>query len=258
MRSSRRSPRWTCFSSPFPAGPDSTALLLMAAAWARRRGGRPRLEAATVDHGLREGSAEEARAVGALCKRLGVPHRILHWRGAKPKSRIQERAREARYALLAECAQDDRRGFRRHRPSPRRPGGDDVVPLGSRLRDRRPERHGGAGGARRRDDRAAAARPRQARTDRRLRGRRRRLRARSFQRRSALRAHAPARAWAGARRRRPGRARPRPAGAPRRRSRGRVDATGRGGGGPAAVSSRRRLATRARCSPSRSRSCSGC
>ncbi|MGD1038759.1 MAG: tRNA lysidine(34) synthetase TilS [Roseiarcus sp.] len=85
-------------------GPDSTALLLMAAFWSRRRGGRPRLEAATVDHGLRKESAEEARAVAELCRRLGVPHRILVWRGAKPKSRIQERAREARYALLGECA----------------------------------------------------------------------------------------------------------------------------------------------------------
>jgi tRNA(Ile)-lysidine synthase len=85
-------------------GPDSTALLLMAAAWARRRGGRPRLEAATVDHGLRAESAEEAREVATLCQTLGVPHHILVWRGAKPKSRVQERAREARYALLGECA----------------------------------------------------------------------------------------------------------------------------------------------------------
>ncbi len=87
-------------------GPDSTALLLMAAAWARRRGGRPRLEAATVNHGLRAGSAEEARAVAELCQKLGVPHRILSWRGAKPNSRIQERAREARYALLAAHARE--------------------------------------------------------------------------------------------------------------------------------------------------------
>ncbi|MGD0641914.1 MAG: tRNA lysidine(34) synthetase TilS [Roseiarcus sp.] len=85
-------------------GPDSTALLLMAVSWTRRRGDRPRLEAATVDHGLRSESAEEARAVAQLCRKLGVPHHILSWRGAKPKSRIQERAREARYALLAECA----------------------------------------------------------------------------------------------------------------------------------------------------------
>ncbi len=85
-------------------GPDSTALLLMAASWARRRAGRPRLEAATVDHGLRAESGGEARAVAQLCKRLGISHRILEWRGAKPKSRVQERAREARYALLGEYA----------------------------------------------------------------------------------------------------------------------------------------------------------
>jgi tRNA(Ile)-lysidine synthase len=80
-------------------GPDSTALLLMAAEWARRRG-RTRIEAATVDHGLRPESAEEARGVAALCARLGVAHRVLQWKGPKPASRLQERAREARYHLL--------------------------------------------------------------------------------------------------------------------------------------------------------------
>jgi tRNA(Ile)-lysidine synthase len=78
-------------------GPDSTALLLMAAEWA----GGPKLYAATVDHRLREESAAEAAAVAALCQRLGVAHATLVWEGAKPASRVQERAREARYALLA-------------------------------------------------------------------------------------------------------------------------------------------------------------
>jgi tRNA(Ile)-lysidine synthase len=82
-------------------GPDSTALLLMARAWAQRRGGAPRLEAATVDHGLRRESASEARAVAELCEKLGVPHHRLLWEGEKPKTRLQERAREARYRLLA-------------------------------------------------------------------------------------------------------------------------------------------------------------
>ena len=41
-------------------GPDSTALLLMAAEWAARRG-TTRIVAATVDHGLRPESAAEAR-----------------------------------------------------------------------------------------------------------------------------------------------------------------------------------------------------
>jgi tRNA(Ile)-lysidine synthase len=84
-------------------GPDSTALMLMAAEWAKRRG-KTRIEAATVDHGLRPESVEEAKAVAALCARLGVNHRILEWKGAKPASRIQERAREARYRLLIDHA----------------------------------------------------------------------------------------------------------------------------------------------------------
>lgn len=81
-------------------GPDSVALLALLAEWSREAG-RPRLMAATVDHGLRAGSADEARGVAALCGRLGVPHRILRWEGEKPTSRLQERARAARYDLLA-------------------------------------------------------------------------------------------------------------------------------------------------------------
>ena len=81
-------------------GPDSVAFLALLAEWSREAG-RPRLLAATVDHGLRAGSADEARGVAALCGRLGVPHRILHWEGEKPSSRLQERARAARYDLLA-------------------------------------------------------------------------------------------------------------------------------------------------------------
>ena len=84
-------------------GPDSTALLLMAAEWAKRRG-KTRIEAATVDHGLRPESTDEAKAVAALCARLGVGHRVLQWKGAKPASRLQERAREARYRLLVDHA----------------------------------------------------------------------------------------------------------------------------------------------------------
>jgi len=84
-------------------GPDSTALLLMAAEWAKRRG-KTRIEAATVDHGLRPEGAEEAEAVAKLCGRLGLEHRTLPWKGAKPASRLQERAREARYRLLVDRA----------------------------------------------------------------------------------------------------------------------------------------------------------
>lgn len=85
-------------------GPDSVALLALLAEWAREPG-RPVLHAATVDHGLRAASGEEAEGVAALCDRLGVPHRILRWGGPKPAAGLQERARAARYALLAEEAE---------------------------------------------------------------------------------------------------------------------------------------------------------
>ncbi|MCC6777984.1 MAG: tRNA lysidine(34) synthetase TilS [Hyphomicrobiales bacterium] len=87
-------------------GPDSTALLFLAARW--RRGSRtgPRLVAATVDHGLRHVSAAEAMAVARLARKLGVAHHTLTWQGAKPTSGLQAAARAARYALLAAVASD--------------------------------------------------------------------------------------------------------------------------------------------------------
>jgi tRNA(Ile)-lysidine synthase len=85
-------------------GPDSTALLLLAARWAKRLKRAPKLIAVTVDHGLRPEAAREAAVVKRLARRLGVPHRTLHWRGRKPRSGLQEAARHARYELLAEIA----------------------------------------------------------------------------------------------------------------------------------------------------------
>jgi tRNA(Ile)-lysidine synthase len=84
-------------------GPDSTALLIMAARWAAAAG-RPRVEVATVDHAMRAGSRGEAAAVAKLAGRLGLAHHLLEWPGDKPRSRIQERSREARYQLLGACA----------------------------------------------------------------------------------------------------------------------------------------------------------
>lgn len=81
-------------------GPDSSALLHLAARWRAARGAGPELLAATVDHALRPGSADEAEAVGEAAARLGVPHRLLRWSGPKPVRGLQEAAREARYALL--------------------------------------------------------------------------------------------------------------------------------------------------------------
>jgi tRNA(Ile)-lysidine synthase len=89
-------------------GPDSTALLVLAARWSKElkkaRKRAPKLIAVTIDHGLRAEAASEAAAVKRLARRLGVPHRTLRWRGAKPKTGLQEAARLARYRLLAAAA----------------------------------------------------------------------------------------------------------------------------------------------------------
>ena len=79
-------------------GPDSLALLLLAAA------ARPgKVEAATVDHGLRKTSAAEARFVASICDGLGVAHHVLHAR-VSPGASLQAQARNARYRVLGAWA----------------------------------------------------------------------------------------------------------------------------------------------------------
>lgn len=90
-------------------GPDSLALLFLAARWARARKGAEIL-ALTVDHGLRPESSREAREAARMASSLGVPHRILRWKGEKPKTGIQAAARAARYALLAEACRKEKIG----------------------------------------------------------------------------------------------------------------------------------------------------
>lgn len=82
-------------------GGDSTALLGLLAAWA---GPDLRIEAATVDHRLRHGSADEARAAGRTAAALGMAHRTLEWRDGPGSGNLQSAARTARYALLADWA----------------------------------------------------------------------------------------------------------------------------------------------------------
>ena len=85
-------------------GPDSMALLVLAARWRKSLTDGPTLVAVTIDHGLRPESGAEAEAVRRLAEALGVSHRILHWTGAKPATGLQEAARAARYRLLAAAA----------------------------------------------------------------------------------------------------------------------------------------------------------
>ena len=60
--------------------------------------------AVTVDHALRAGSAAEAVKVAEICTGLGVPHQILRWDHGAIVGNLQDQARRARYALLADWA----------------------------------------------------------------------------------------------------------------------------------------------------------
>lgn len=79
-------------------GSDSTALLYLLADLSEVVGFK--LEAATVDHGLRPESAAEAEWVAARCRVLGVGHTTLNWIGWDGSGNLQDRARRARYGLL--------------------------------------------------------------------------------------------------------------------------------------------------------------
>jgi tRNA(Ile)-lysidine synthase len=86
-------------------GPDSMALMALLARWREADvSSRPALHVATVDHGLRAASVEEAGLVASEAERLGLSHAVLRWEGKKPDAGIQEAARQARYRLVAEEA----------------------------------------------------------------------------------------------------------------------------------------------------------
>ena len=80
-------------------GPDSMAMLALA------HDALPgRVTAATVDHRLRPEAAGEAAMVAAHCARIGVPHATLVPGAPIAGASLQARAREVRYALLADWA----------------------------------------------------------------------------------------------------------------------------------------------------------
>ena len=80
-------------------GGDSLALLHLL----HRLLGPERLEAATVDHGLRPEAAAEAFMVARHSAALAIPHTTLHWRDHEPGN-LQDTARRARFRLLADHA----------------------------------------------------------------------------------------------------------------------------------------------------------
>jgi tRNA(Ile)-lysidine synthase len=85
-------------------GPDSIALLVLAARWRKALKQRPKLIAVTIDHGLRAEAKREAAAVKRLAHSFGIEHQTVRWSERKPKTGLQEAARNARYRLLAAAA----------------------------------------------------------------------------------------------------------------------------------------------------------
>ncbi|MDE3123572.1 MAG: tRNA lysidine(34) synthetase TilS [Paracoccaceae bacterium] len=83
-------------------GGDSMALLHLLHRWAAERA--VALFVVTVDHGLRPASAAEAAMVGEVCEALGLPHQTLKWGGWDGIGNLQDRARRARYGLMADWA----------------------------------------------------------------------------------------------------------------------------------------------------------
>lgn len=81
-------------------GADSMALALLAAAWAKERGGA--VTALTVDHRLRPESGDEAAAAGQALLAQGIRHEILTLEADLPVSGVESAARAARYHVLVE------------------------------------------------------------------------------------------------------------------------------------------------------------
>ena len=77
-------------------GPDSLALLLLACAAYPGR-----VRAATVDHGLRAESVDEAERVAEICSLIPCPHDILTVVVPPGGEGVQSEARRARYTALA-------------------------------------------------------------------------------------------------------------------------------------------------------------
>ncbi|RMF12780.1 MAG: tRNA lysidine(34) synthetase TilS [Alphaproteobacteria bacterium] len=80
-------------------GADSMALMHLVHVWAQDRGGQ--VCTLTVDHDLRPEAGAEAAQVRRWCEAAGIEHHVLRWEGPKPRARLQERARRARYDLMA-------------------------------------------------------------------------------------------------------------------------------------------------------------
>lgn len=96
-------------AAPWPAavgvsgGSDSIALMLLLRDWAKAQRVPPPL-VLCVDHGLRPGSAAEARQVVRWAKAADLTARVLTYQGPPPQSDVEAAARQLRYDLMGAAA----------------------------------------------------------------------------------------------------------------------------------------------------------
>jgi len=88
----------------FSGGGDSTALLSLVLKWSKARP----VHALIIDHGLRPGSAKEAKLAQSRAHNMGAKVHILQcdWAGNIPKTGIQEKARNMRYEVLGKACRE--------------------------------------------------------------------------------------------------------------------------------------------------------
>lgn len=87
-------------------GADSMALALLLKRWSDQRTTPIPVIALTVDHQLRPESSKEAHTVKKWFERWDIAHHILTWDHPVLRSGIQNKARQARYALLSQGCLD--------------------------------------------------------------------------------------------------------------------------------------------------------
>lgn len=92
---------------PLPKGPivigvsggaDSLYLTHLMASWCKKK--KRQLLAVTVNHNLRPEAEKETLWVHKQLSKHNISHDVLVWEGPKPKTRLEERARDKRYELL--------------------------------------------------------------------------------------------------------------------------------------------------------------
>ena len=86
-------------------GSDSLSLLYLINSWSNKK--NLKIVILTVDHNLRNGSADEALYVGELCNKLGLMHKTLFWDHEDIEGNLSASAREARYRLMQNSIPSD-------------------------------------------------------------------------------------------------------------------------------------------------------